>query len=96
MSSEDLKFYTELGMNFLGQELDMKMWYSDGMYYMNAMDQKVCYPVNFSAVQEQIGNVRLQASGLSEEDFKSLDVEKDGENYRDPCYTADEENRWKK
>ena len=89
MSSEDLKFYTELGMNFLGQELDMKMWYSDGMYYMNAMDQKVCYPVNFSAVQEQIGN-QAPASGLSEEDFKSLDVEKDGENYR-ILYTADGE-----
>ena len=89
MSSEDLKFYTELGMNFLGQELDMKMWYSDGLYYMNAMDQKVCYPVNFSAVQEQIGN-QAPASGLSEEDFKSLDVEKDGENYR-ILYTADGE-----
>lgn len=65
-------------MSVLGQSLDMKMYYTDGYYYMNMAGQKQKMKMDIAAMQKQLKNTTGQST-FPTKYYKDLKLEeKDG------------------
>lgn len=81
ISDSGMKMAMDMKMDVMGNQMDASYWYSDGYYYMDAMGQKVMYPMAQEDIQGQI-NGQIGMGLQKESDFKSIEAEKDGSTYR--------------
>lgn len=76
--SDDMDMAMEMEMGIMGQNLEMDFWYNDGYYYMDTMGEKVKYPMETGDMQDKLES-QLGMLELSEDDFKSIEAQKDGD-----------------
>lgn len=76
-SGEDnMKMSMEGALSASGVSIDMNIYYSDGYYYLNMMDQKMKQQMDVSALQEQISSTTSQ-SQLPVDNYKNIVVSQD-------------------
>lgn len=79
MNTEQMKYYAETTTTMLEETMDMVIFYTDGYYYMDAMGQKVKYPMDLADMMEQVEQAGL-GEELDVEWMKELTATKDGDN----------------
>lgn len=64
-NTEDMKYLSDTKMSMLGMDLDMKMFYTDGYYYVETFGQKMKYAMDYSEMLEKVNESTMQTSDLS-------------------------------
>ena len=76
-SGEDnMKMAMEGALSASGVSIDMNIYYSDGYYYLNMMDQKMKQQMDVSNLQKQISSTTSQ-SQLPVDNYKNIVVSQD-------------------
>lgn len=79
LTAETAVMDMQMTMELMGETMDMQMWYSDGYYYVDAMDTKTKVAMPLDEVMAQIeGGATSEA--IPKEAFKEITAEKDGKN----------------
>ncbi|NLW78570.1 MAG: hypothetical protein GXY32_04050 [Ruminococcaceae bacterium] len=72
----NVQMATEMSMGFMGMSLDMNMYYTDGMMYMDAMSSKVKSPMSFEDARQQGSpqvNVDITENAIKEQHMETTD-----------------------
>ena len=76
---EHVKFITASSVAMDGMNMETTVFYEDGYYYMEAMGQKMKYPMDLESltaqIQESVGSTTLPVESLD-----TVEVKKDGDN----------------
>lgn len=79
INTEDMKYICDTKMSMLGTDLDMKMFYTDGYYYIESLGQKMKYPMDYSAMLDKVNESTMQATDLSKY-MKEIKATQEGDN----------------
>lgn len=79
INTEDMKYLCDSKMSMLGMDLDMKMFYTDGYYYIESLGQKMKYPMDYSAVLDKVNESTMQTTDLSKY-MKEIKATQEGDN----------------
>ena len=72
-----------------GQDIDMKMYYEGGYYYMETMGQKIKYAMDLNQLMEQVKQ-STEGANMESSYMKEIKAKKDGDN-QVLTFTADAE-----
>ncbi len=76
---EHIKFITDSSVAMDGMNLDTTVFYEDGYYYIEAMGQKMKYPMDLESltaqIEESVGSTTLPVESLD-----TVEVKKEGDN----------------
>lgn len=76
---EHVKFITDSSVAMDGMNLDTTVFYEEGYYYMEAMGQKMKYPMDLESltaqIEESVGSTTLPVESLD-----TVEAKKDGDN----------------
>ncbi len=78
-NKDSMKMDMNMKMSVLGQSMNMKMYYTDGYYYMNSMGQKQKVKMDIAAMQKQLESTTGQST-LPSKYYKNLKLKEDGDN----------------
>lgn len=78
-NTEDMKYLCDTKMSMLGMDLDMKMFYTDGYYYVETFGQKIKYPMDYSAILDKVNENTMQTGDLSKY-MKDIKATQEGDN----------------
>lgn len=79
LNTEGMKYYAETKTSMMGQNIDMTLFYTDGYYYMDAMGQKVKYPMDLTAIMESVKK-STESTNLSSDQMKDVQLKAEGDN----------------
>lgn len=65
INTEDMKYLCDTKMSMLDTDFDMKMYYTDGYYYIESFGQKMKYPMDYSAMLDKVNESTMQTTDLS-------------------------------
>lgn len=65
INTEDMKYLCDTKMSMLDTDFDMKMFYTDGYYYIESFGQKMKYPMDYSAMLDKVNESTMQTTDLS-------------------------------
>lgn len=78
-NTKDMKYLSNAKMSMLGMDLDMKMFYTDGYYYIETFGQKMKYAIDYSAMLDKVNESTMQTSDLSKY-MKEIKATQQGDN----------------
>lgn len=94
VKDDNLKMAMSSTINMLGQNVDMKMYYADGYYYMNANGTKQKMKMDIASLQKQIPSTTGQTT-LPIKYYKDLKLsEEDGNNVISYSINSDGLNKY--
>lgn len=79
INTKDMKYLCDTKMSMLGVDLDMKMFYTDGYYYIESLGQKMKYPMDYSAMLDKVNESTMQTTDLSKY-MKEIKATQEGNN----------------
>ena len=90
MTQGDQTKYLAAGKTTMaGQDIDMKMYYEGGYYYMETMGQKIKYAMDLNQLMEQVKQ-STEGANMESSYMKEIKAKKDGDN-QVLTFTADAE-----
>lgn len=80
IGEDNMKMSMETTASVLGQEINMDMYYTDGWYYMDILDQKTKMEMDISEIEEQMKQNSLFTE-ISMDAYKSLELKEENGGY---------------
>lgn len=65
INTKDMKYLCDTKMSMLDTDLDMKMFYTDGYYYVETLGQKMKYSMDYSAMLNKVNRSTMQTTDLT-------------------------------
>ncbi|WP_310602720.1 DUF6612 family protein [Anaerosporobacter sp.] len=78
-NAENMKYYCDASVSMFGMDVSMKMFYTDGYYYMDAAGEKVKAALDYKEMLGKTQGTTVQMSDFSDY-MKDIKAKKDGKN----------------
>lgn len=76
--TDDMKYLADTKLTMFGMDLDMKMFYTDGYYYIETFGQKMKYAMDYSDMLDKVNESTMQTGDLSKY-MKDIKATKEGD-----------------
>lgn len=79
LNQDTMSYLAETKTSTMGQSMDATIFYTDGYYYMDGINQKIKYPMDLTEIMKSVKE-STETTSLTSDQIKDISMKKEGEN----------------